>query len=205
LRNVAQQEAAARILATVHWHSDASHGFVECQKWHSSRSGFWLASSAAAADFIEAAREGLAQQTAAHSATWHFGEEESWAADLDDETIVFTFADGTTAKAAIQIVGTYNTLDETFLWAWDHPYIPENLRHHAQLAKEWGKNNRVKQFTARKITCSEDEAWSFAAVTNRLAGANGVYRGPDETRLVFMTFGELTIERKTGRGRRHRR
>ncbi|MBB3121421.1 hypothetical protein [Pseudoduganella violacea] len=41
-----------------------------------------------APQFIEQSREGLAQQTAAHSATWHFGEEENWSADLDTGTIL---------------------------------------------------------------------------------------------------------------------
>ena len=58
--------------------------------------------------FIHAAREGLAQQTAAHAASWHLGEEANWSADLDAGTIVFHFADGATATAPIQVVGTYN-------------------------------------------------------------------------------------------------
>ncbi|MDR0216621.1 MAG: hypothetical protein LBJ15_21825 [Comamonas sp.] len=33
--------------------------------------------------FIHAARERLAQQTAAHAASWHLGEKADWAADLD--------------------------------------------------------------------------------------------------------------------------
>jgi hypothetical protein len=94
--------------------------------------------SSASADptnFIDAAVEGLRQQTAAHSATWRLGQGESWAADLDAGTIVFSFTDGTTVSAEIQVVGTYNTVDGTFLWGWDHPSIPENLREHALLAK----------------------------------------------------------------------
>ena len=147
-------------------------------------------------DFIDAAVEGLRQQTTAHAATWRFGQEQDWAADLDVGTIVFTFADGTTATAAMQVVGTYNTLDGTFLWAWDHPSVPEALRAHARLAKAWGEENDVREFTERIVECSENDAWRFAAVVNRLANANGVYRGPAGTALVFMTFGEIKIEKR---------
>jgi hypothetical protein len=144
--------------------------------------------------FIEASRDGLAQQTSAHSATWHLGKEERWSADLDTGTIKFHFKNGTTASAPIQVVGTYNKLDGTFLWGWDHPSVPEELRKHAQLAKQWGEKNNVPNFKSRKVRCTEDEAWSFAAVANRLGNANGVYRGPDGNALVYMTFGELKLE-----------
>jgi hypothetical protein len=145
--------------------------------------------------FVAAAREGLALQTSAHAATWHLGEEEGWAADLVAGTITFTLPDGVTAIAPIQVVGTYNTADGTFLWGWDHPSVPLALREHAQLAREWGRANGLASFTRRSVQCDEDEAWGFAAVANRLASSNGVYRGPAGDARVFMTFGEVTLER----------
>ena len=118
-----------------------------------------------------------------------------WSADLDAGLIVFEFSDGVKATAPIQVVGTYNQQDDTFLWGWDHPSVPEPLRKHAALAKQWGEKNQVENFVNRKVYCSEDDAWSFAAVANRLANANGVYRGPSGTTLVFMTFGEVKLEK----------
>ncbi len=159
-----------------------------------SSAGASTGNSEFSAQFIDQSRDGLAQQTAAHSATWHLGEEENWSADLDTGTIQFDFADGTQASAAMQVVGTYNQLDGTFLWAWDHPSIPEPLRQHAQLAQQWGEEHDVDVFKSRKVECSEDDAWSFAAVTNRLASANGVYRGTSDTTLVFMTFGDIELK-----------
>ena len=146
-------------------------------------------------EYLQAAREGLAMQTAAHKSAWRFGEEKTWAADLDAGAIVFSFEDGTKAAVSIQVVGTYNTADGTFLWAWDHPSVPEALREHATLARQWGNANNLPALISRKIECTEDDAWSYAAVTNRLANANGVYRGPAGTALFFFTFGEVRIER----------
>jgi L-rhamnose isomerase len=154
-----------------------------------------LAAMNAIETFIHAARAGLAQQTAAHGATWHLGEEANWSADLDAGSIAFDFADGTVATAAIQVVGTYNQADGSFLWGWDHPSVPEALRAHAQLAREWGEQQGAADFTARKRLCSEDDAWSFAAVANRLAEANGVYRGTAGSTLIFMTFGPVQLQK----------
>ncbi len=131
--------------------------------------------------FVRQSVEGLRAQTAAHSATWRLGEETKWAADQDTGRIRFTFADGTIAEAELQIVGTYNTLDGTFLWGWDHPSVAEPLRKHARLAKEFGEKHGLTDYTARMVKCSEDEAWEFTAVAARLGKANGAYRGPAGT------------------------
>ncbi len=152
------------------------------------------AMSQSPAQFIEQSRAGLAQQTAAHAATWHLDSAEHWFADLEKGMITFELKDGRRASAAIQVIGTYNTLDGTFLWGWDHPSVPDALRKHARLAQQWGKKNNVLHFTTRKVKCTEDEAWSFAAVANRLGNANGVYRGPDGTTLAYLTLGEVKVE-----------
>jgi len=145
--------------------------------------------------FIAAAREGLVVQTSTHAATWHLGQEDNWAVDMTEGTITFSFPDGVKATAPIQVVGTYNTADGTFLWGWDHPSVPAPLRRDAELARQWGVENRAPGFTTRSVQCSEDEAWGFAAVANRLASANGVYRGPTGVAHVFMTLGEIKLER----------
>ncbi|WP_370679106.1 DUF6882 domain-containing protein [Comamonas sp. GB3 AK4-5] len=147
--------------------------------------------------FIHVAREGLDLQTTAHAASWHLGEEKNWSADLEAGTIAFDFADGTVATAAIQVVGTYNQADGSFLWGWDHPSVPAVLGAHAQLARDWGQLQGAAAFTERKLQCSEDDAWSFAAVANRLAEANGVYRGTAGNTLVFMTFGSVRLQKNT--------
>jgi hypothetical protein len=145
--------------------------------------------------FIRQSVEGLRTQTAAHAATWRLGDESNWAADQDAGRIRFTFADGTIAEAELQIVGTYNTLDGTFLWGWDHPSVAEPLRRHARLAKEFGEKNGLTNYTERMVKCSEDDAWEFTAVAARLGKANGAYRGPAGTALVYMTFGEIKLSK----------
>jgi hypothetical protein len=154
------------------------------------------AAGQSASQFMEGARQGLALQTSGHASTWQLGQEEDWSADLDTGQLVLKFSKGVTATARIQVVGTYNKADGTFLWGWDHPSVPEPLRQHALLAKKWGEQNQVPAYTSRKVKCSEDEAWTFAAVANRLANANGVYRGPAGTAFVFMTFGEVKLEKR---------
>jgi hypothetical protein len=42
----------------------------------------------------------------------------------------------------------------------------------------------------QKIECGEDDAWQMTALACKLANAQGAYRGPMGSTLVFLTFGE---------------
>ena len=122
-----------------------------------------------------------------------FGDEHyDWKVDLDAGVITFT---GVTrvVSAPVQVIGTYNTLDRTFLWGWDHPSVGEALGADARLAREFGRLQNLPLFTTRKVECTEQQAWVFTAVALYLCGAQGAYRGPAGTTMVFMTFGEMTI------------
>ncbi|MBO9574881.1 MAG: hypothetical protein J7494_04010 [Sphingobium sp.] len=122
-----------------------------------------------------------------------FGKEPySWSVDLEAGTISFTSATKV-VSAPVQVIGTYNTLDGTFLWGWDHPSVPEPRGADARLAHQFGQLKNLPLYTARKVKCTEDQAWSFTAVALYLSGAQGAYRAQTGTTWVFMTFGDMKI------------
>lgn len=124
-----------------------------------------------------------------------FGDEHfDWSVDLDAGAITFTSATKI-VSAPVQVIGTYNTRDRTFLWGWDHPSVPEPRRADARIARRFGQLHNLPLFTTRMVECTEEQAWSFTAVALYLSGAQGAYRGPTGTTMVFMTFGEMTITR----------
>ena len=65
--------------------------------------------------------EELRLKTQAHDGTWHLSEAD-WSVDQDEGQIVFDHK-GTSATAPVQIVGTFNTEDSTWLWGWEHPAV----------------------------------------------------------------------------------
>ncbi|HEY1124163.1 MAG TPA: hypothetical protein VGE65_00910 [Sphingobium sp.] len=119
-----------------------------------------------------------------------------WSVDLEEGWIRFT-SPTKVVSAPVQVIGTYNTLDGTFLWGWDHPSVPKALGAHARLARQFGQKNNLPQFTTRKVKCTEQEAWAFTAVALYLANAQGAYRGPSGSTMVFMTFGTIKISPRT--------
>jgi hypothetical protein len=125
--------------------------------------------------------------------TWGLGDAGgNWAADLDEGIITFTNARGI-ASAPVQVIGTLNTLDGTWLWGWDHPSVPAPVAEHAKLAKAFGEKYELGAFTTRKIFATEEDAWTFTAIACHLTGAQGGYRGPAGTAMVFMTYGAVSL------------
>jgi hypothetical protein len=129
---------------------------------------------------------------AMHSATWKI-EDAAWDVDLEIGTITFRFEDGRIVTAPVQVIGTYNTDDGTWLWGWDHPSVGEAQAIDANLVKAFGEQHGVADLTTRKLAITEDRAWEFTALACLLADAQGAYRGPSGPTFVFMTFGTITM------------
>lgn len=143
-----------------------------------------------AESFLQQAMVALKAQTAHNTETWGLGTEVQWNLDMNAGSLHFTFADGRKLSAAVQVVGTYNTDNDSFLWGWDHPSVPEPLRRAARLVREYGQAQGIEAFTTRTTGCTEADAWSFAAVAAQLDGAAGAYRGDAGGTWIYMVFEE---------------
>lgn len=147
-----------------------------------------------AAAFIQQSLGGLQAQQTANDRTWKMAESSKWHIDQDKGLITFSFADGKTASAPVQIVGTFNPKDSTFLWAWDHPAVKAPLRQAASATLDWARTHKLERWMSRSVACSEAQAWEFTAVTARLAGSTGAYRAATGGPVVFVVFGQVTLQ-----------
>ena len=148
-------------------------------------------------EFIAGSSEGLKLATEAHQKAWHLGEEEKWDVDQDKGIIIFTFSNGVKATAPVQIIGTYNNKDKSFMWGWEHPSVELPLQKNASLSKAYGEEHKVKEFTTKKVSCTLDRAWEYTALAMRLSGDSGAYRGESSPgTFVFLNFGKVTLVKK---------
>ena len=143
--------------------------------------------------FIETAFEEMLAHHKVHAASWPYGKEKAWTADLDAGVIVFKFAGELTGTCHFQTIGTYNEADGSFMWGWAHSKLPRALKAHAKMARQWGKGLRLPQYVSKNVKCSMEDAWNFAAVTQKLAGAKSVYRGRIGKKYIFMTTDDIHI------------
>nr|WP_086939864.1 DUF6882 domain-containing protein [Thaumasiovibrio occultus] len=145
-------------------------------------------------DYVDAAMGVLRNQADIHDVTWQIGEAERVYINQTEGVIWWTFADGKEVTAPVQIIGTYDPSNDSFLWGWDHPSVQPALREHAQLVKEFGETYNIAVLTQPMVTITEQEAWQFVAMANRLGSANGGYRAEAGGPLVFVTFGDITLK-----------
>lgn len=138
----------------------------------------------------------LRAKTVGHDGIWQLSQAD-WDVDMDRGTVVFTSPKGIQATAPVQIIGTYNTEDGTWLSGWDHPFVALPLAEHANRLLAYGQEHNIPRLTTRKLKCSEDECWNLTALACLLCEAQGGYRGPAGTAMVFMTFGEVTLSKAT--------
>jgi hypothetical protein len=139
--------------------------------------------------------EELRVRTAAHDGAWRLSEAD-WHIEQDAGVIEFARSDGIMARAPVQIVGTFNVDERTWLWSWDNSTILPALRQHAQIVRDYGVKHRIERLTMRKFESSLEEAWRFAAVACKLADAQGAYCGPADSTRVFMTFGAISLTQR---------
>jgi hypothetical protein len=147
------------------------------------------------ATMVARSLEELRTKTASFDRLFQIGEAD-WQLDQDQGEIVFTSPKGLVATAPAQIAGTYNTDDGTWLWSWDNPSIAEALTAHAKLARQYGAKRKIAELTTRKLKITEEKAWELAALTCKLGNDQGVYRGPAGATMVFITFGEVKLQKR---------
>jgi len=110
--------------------------------------------------------------------------------------IVFTLPDKMKAVAPAQIIGTYNTEDHTWLWAWANSSIDEKLQADALKLRKFGEEHHIEQLTTAKWVGTEEDAWAMAALAVKLFERQGAYRGPSGATHVFITFGPITVSKQ---------
>ncbi|POP44035.1 hypothetical protein CHU32_15365 [Superficieibacter electus] len=120
----------------------------------------------------------------------------SWAVDLDEGIITFTSDEkGMVITAPVQVIGTYNTDDGTWLWGWDHPSVSESLGEFARRVRDFGEQYGREKLTTRQIAASMEEAWEFTALACHLGGGQGGYNGASGSTRVFMVYGSVTVNK----------
>jgi hypothetical protein len=118
-----------------------------------------------------------------------------WQVDQAAGIIQFERKDGALVTAPVQIIGAWNPRTEVFRWGWDHPMVQTRLRADAERTRWFGDKHDLDELTTRALKMSEQEAWQMAALAMKVNGSHGVYRGPTEGPVIFMTLGEPKVRK----------
>jgi hypothetical protein len=109
--------------------------------------------------------------------------------------LTFTSPKGLLATAPVQIVGSFNTQDGTWLWGWDNPSLEAKLTEHMSKVRSFGLERGYEVLTTPNLVCPESQCWELTALACMLAEAQGAYRGPAGAVRVFVTFGNVKLSK----------
>jgi hypothetical protein len=129
----------------------------------------------------------------ANGEKWGIDDAERWDVDQDRGTIEFrnTRTGHQRMVGRVQIIGSFDTQDDTWLWAWANPTVRDALRQDALKLRQYGEEKGLEQLTEAKWEGEERDGWQMTALAVKLLGAEGAYRGPAGRLLIFMVFRDL--------------
>ena len=140
--------------------------------------------------------EELKLKTEGHVNIWGLDRIERWDLSQESGELVFSLRGDIKAVAPAQIIGTYNTEDKTWLWAWANSSINDKLKVDALKVRKYGEEHHIDKLTQRKWTGTEDDAWAMLALAVKLCDEQGGYRGPAGATHVFIAFGGVALSKK---------
>ncbi len=133
----------------------------------------------------------------AHSESWGLGQAENWDVDLAAGQIMWTFADGKVARAPAQLIATWSSSENSFLWGWDHPSAPEGTAIASAALRAHAETHGIAQLLESKVECSMDDGWQLAAMAVLAGDLQGVYRGQaSETAWAYIGFGNVSLSKR---------
>ncbi|MDC4604266.1 hypothetical protein OHV64_05220 [Acinetobacter baumannii] len=134
-----------------------------------------------------ACRKELELKTLKASNDWGMNIVDEWDIDLVIGGITFNIGDRQ-EFFEINVIGTYDERNQTFMWAWEHPSIPQDLQEVALIVKKYGEQYEIAELQQQLVYCSEEEAWNFTALAAHLAKADGAYRGKVNGNWIYIVF-----------------
>jgi len=111
--------------------------------------------------------------------------------DYEQETGMMIFSDvGVIPRvfAEYQIVGSLSGRSNTWLWAWDNPYLLENTIQDIRKVKKFGDENDFDKLTSPTWEAAEQDAWDMTAIAANLLKARGAYSFLSDDIRVFVIF-----------------
>ena len=145
-------------------------------------------------ELIDLSMNSLQAKNQFHCDNWKL-DEADWAVDQEEGIITFHAPDNIVVTAPVQIVGTYDQNQGSWMWSWANHSIEESLARDAIVVKAYGERQDIKLLIGRSSQIEEYDAWQLTALTCELNGQQGVYRGIAGSTLVFMTFGQISLQK----------
>ncbi len=111
--------------------------------------------------------------------------------DPELATITFSKAGNVQSIADVQMVGSFSTNTNTWLWGWAKAHVPRLIRDIRYL-RTFGEVRGIPNWTNdQAFAADEFDAWQFTAAAATLLNAQAVYRMPQDYMRFFLVLHNL--------------
>jgi len=113
---------------------------------------------------------------------------ERWDYDQESGSLVFSNQGVPAVRAAIQFIGSFSNVTNTWLWAWANFSVNEDLRQAVIKVRDLGDERHFPRLAVPKWKATEEDGWHMAAIAAEAMGALGVYRAPKENGFTYLAI-----------------
>jgi hypothetical protein len=146
-------------------------------------------------EFLHDCLHELQAKTQVQMNTWGIHKPGRWDIDSSTGLLTFRFKDGVRADCKIQIIGTFSTITNTWLWSWGNASIPTPMHRDSLRVKRYGEQRHHKQLTQAKWPANEQSAWLMTALAVKLCQAKGAYRCPGGDVISFVSIHSVRLSK----------
>ncbi|MEL6983687.1 MAG: DUF6882 domain-containing protein [Actinomycetota bacterium] len=151
------------------------------------------------ASLVERAMAHVGSLQAAHEQMWHMSDAVNADVDLAVGQITWNLADRL-VTAPVELLGTWDPADQTFLWGWDHPSVRPGTAGASTATRDFAIEHGIAELQPSKVSCSFDDTWSLAAPAVMIGDLQGIYRMETSPggAWAFLGFGQISISARSG-------
>lgn len=159
------------------------------------RPGQLAVSDAEYAAFAHAAHLWCERRQADARVRWAFDRTKKWFCDQDAGVIrLFDSEEGVAVVADIDVVGSWSTRSQSWLWSWGNDGYGWPERRRIEPVAVFGEVRGIKKLAEAHWQADEIDGWEVTQMAAYLLGAEAVYRAPMNHLHVFMLLRNFRAE-----------
>lgn len=137
-------------------------------------------------DFCDACTREFESKNRAWADRYGIGTFPRWDYDDTDKLLVFSDDAAPSVLCTYVNIGSLSNKTGTWLWAWANNSLPEPSKEGSQKALLYGQKHNITELTDPHFKAEPEDAWTFAAITGHLIGAQALYRPVVDHLEIYM-------------------
>lgn len=140
---------------------------------------------------LEQSREYLLTQQEIITKKYGLSDYERMDYEQENGKMIFTIKGGAQVVMSFVIVGSISDRSNTWMWAWDNPYLLENVTEEMFRVKAYGEEHGLEKLITPKWPGNDDDGWAMTAIAAFILKAKGAFSFLSDEMMIFVIFTDI--------------